>query len=117
MFRKSVEVAVFVVLLTNVSSALAAETDTSFQDEIKLSCKKYAVEDQIPLGEVKAYVDLCVRDFNKPQTMDESFFLGIEEGIGAIPIVDESGSSKRGEATRDRQTEDSSVVASPSRPL
>lgn len=89
MFRKLVVLFVFMLLSTDTSSALAEGASASFLDEIRLSCRKYAVEDQIPPEELEAYVDLCVRDFNTPQPSTGVSPLEGEEGIANISLVDD----------------------------
>ena len=103
MFRKPVMMAVFVLPLINPSSAWAEEIGTSFQDEIRLSCEKYAVEDQVLPEKVKAYVESCVRDFNKPQPLDASLMLGLEEGIGEMPPIDEHPPSEEDNNVEDER--------------
>lgn len=65
----------------------APNTDANFLSEIKLSCEKYAKEDQIPPKEVKEYIARCVRDFSEAQPTDEFPPFESEEGIvgGAPP--------------------------------
>ncbi|MBF0162110.1 MAG: hypothetical protein HQL88_07465 [Magnetococcales bacterium] len=63
-----------------------AKIDADFQSEIKLSCEKYAKEDQIPPKEVKEYVAQCIRDFSEAQPTDEFPPFESEEGIlGGTP--------------------------------
>lgn len=67
----------------------AEETGTSYREEVRRSCQAYAVEEKIPAQEIERYVDICVRDLSTPQAVDESLLLGIEEGIGAIPTIND----------------------------
>ena len=89
MLCKSVIVSVLSLCLMYTSNVLATDTNTSFQDEIRISCEKFALEDKIPTEEVQHYIELCIHDFNIPQPMDESTVLGLEEGIGSFPPIDE----------------------------
>ena len=91
MFHRPVVSAMFVLilLLADIAAVTATEAGASFEDEIRLSCEKYALEDQVPPKEVKEYVDLCVRDFNKPQPLDTFSPLKGEEGIENIPLIDD----------------------------
>jgi hypothetical protein len=91
MSRKStLHAALFVCSLAlatshQANSAPAAVTDTDFQNEIRLSCEKYAKEDQIPAKEVKEYIALCIRDFTEAQPTDEFPPFESEEGIQSTP--------------------------------
>ncbi|MEO5348817.1 MAG: hypothetical protein H7836_04140 [Magnetococcus sp. YQC-3] len=59
--------------------------DADFMNEIRLSCEKYAKEDQIPPKEVKEYIALCIRDFSEAQPTDEFPPFESEEGIQSGP--------------------------------
>ncbi len=67
--------------MRQVEGAPAAGVDADFQSEIRLSCEKYAKEDQIPAKEVKEYIALCIRDFSEAQPTDEFPPFESEEGI------------------------------------
>ncbi|MBF0582642.1 MAG: hypothetical protein HQL80_00250 [Magnetococcales bacterium] len=66
-------------------NAPATAADADFQNEIRLSCEKYAKEDRIPPKEVKEYVALCIRDFSEAQPTDEFPPFESEEGIMGGP--------------------------------
>lgn len=94
MSRKWVTLAVFFSCSMGMASVgqagnppPAPNMDANFLSEIKLSCEKYAKEDQIPPKEVKEYVARCVRDFSEAQPTDEFPPFESEEGIvgGAPP--------------------------------
>ncbi|MBF0461113.1 MAG: hypothetical protein HQL87_06940 [Magnetococcales bacterium] len=92
MSRKWMALAVFCLSLgvggmQQVNGAPAAGGDADFQNEVRLSCEKYAKEDQIPPKEVKEYIALCIRDFSEAQPTDEFPPFESEEGIqnGAPP--------------------------------
>ncbi|MBF0096204.1 MAG: hypothetical protein HQM04_04875 [Magnetococcales bacterium] len=90
MSRKStLHAALFVCSLalatSNQANGAPAAADTDFQNEIRLSCEKYAKEDQIPAKEVKEYIALCIRDFTEAQPTDEFPPFENEEGIQSAP--------------------------------
>lgn len=89
MFPKSAAVVIFLLFLIDFSNVLAEGSTASFQDEIKLSCKKYAVEDQILPEDVEAYVVRCVHDFIEPGPLDDLRIREQEEGIDIVPPTDE----------------------------
>ncbi|MBF0184195.1 MAG: hypothetical protein HQM06_07390 [Magnetococcales bacterium] len=62
-------------------SAPPSANDSDFQNEIRLSCEKYAKEDQIPTKDLKEYIALCIRDFTEAQPTDEFPPFENEEGI------------------------------------
>ncbi|MEO5363957.1 MAG: hypothetical protein H7838_10095 [Magnetococcus sp. DMHC-8] len=86
MFRKWKALSVFclgALVLPGVQSVHSAPagSESDFQNEIRLSCEKYAKEDQIPPKEVKEYIALCIRDFSEAQPTDEFPPFESEEGI------------------------------------
>ncbi|WP_193771060.1 hypothetical protein [Candidatus Magnetaquicoccus inordinatus] len=91
MFRKSTAFAALIACslpFISGKQALSAPpaNDTDFQNEIRLSCEKYAKEDQIPAKEIKEYIALCIRDFSEAQPTDEFPPFESEEGIHSTPL-------------------------------
>ena len=88
MIRKSVVLGLLVFFSAHpVETVSAAEGKASFEDEIRLSCEKYAREDNIPAAEVAQYIDQCVRDFNKPRAVDEVYPSLGDDGIEFFPSL------------------------------
>ena len=97
MVRKSVVLVLLVQFLAHsVGTVLAAGGGASFEDEIRLSCEKYAQEDGIPPKEVTQYIEQCVRDFNEPQSTDEVYPSLGDDGIESLPSMNQVSSPGKG---------------------
>ena len=93
--------------------APAVATDTDFQNEIRLSCEKYAKEDQIPAKEIKEYIALCIRDFTEAQPTDEFPPFESEEGIQSAPASGEYNPLEKSQEMEKARPIDPPVKAAP----